>query len=231
MAWPGKEPTQEEILKSLGMTKEQFDAMKSKADKADTLEASLTTQGTEMASIKASLAALEGRVSAPPSRNNGGGNNEDGSGGAPNLRDWNEDADGAFTDRVKPLVGLTLTVQAELVFNRVFKRMTKQSPIYSTLEADAQALVSAQPLNVQINEAVVENCFKVAYANNASQIAADQLAKSGKFFMETGSNQGSGPIADGKKAQLTEAEKKAASQLGVTEDKYLEMKAGINIAG
>lgn len=224
MAWPGKVEAKDLI----GLSQEELATKLAEINTALTAAQAATTkveaQELEMTGIKASLAALEGRVQQPVVVNNQSGNQNE-------LPDWGDDANAAFRARINPLVGVTLNVQAELAFQKVAKRLYKQNSKYELLEADVEKFLSKQPLQARTNEEVIENAFKIVYADNIDQIQKDQNARSGKFFIESASNQGTPPKdeSDPNKA-LSPAELKIATGMGISPETYLKSKQSITVS-
>src|SRR3954465_1132346 len=97
--FPGK--TKEQIKEILA----SFDAVKAKAAEVDTVKAELSNTTGELATLKTKLQELENKRVTPPNNPN-----------PPERPDWGEDADAAFNDRVKPIVGMSLSLQAEVIY-------------------------------------------------------------------------------------------------------------------
>lgn len=228
MAWR-QEKSQEEIIKeALGITTEEA---KAKLAELDIVKASLAAKDTEIATMNNNLATLttevtelkkNQKVQEPPKND-------------PQqhvLRDWMEDADGAFQDRVKPVVGLSLDVKAEVVLDRVIRKV-ERDPRYSLFEKEFKDLVKSGDLVARGQEAFVQNCWDVVVGRHVNDIMRDQAAGKGTYFVESGRNQSNGGTQPEKKPVdfMTEDEKKEAARFGLTPEQWLKSRGGIKFVG
>jgi hypothetical protein len=233
--------TKEQILAEMfpGKTEEQikemvssFDTLKAKADKVDGLETNLATMTNDLTTTRTKLQELEaGRNNQNQNQNQNQSQNQN------TKPDWGEDADAAFNDRSRPLVNLTLDTRAEVIYDRVVRRLETDDPYFSKFRKEFDELLKQEknPAN-RASEAYVENCYNVVYARHRNEILRDVRAGSGDFFIETGRGQGGNQDLSGgnridTSKTLTDEEKKEAAKFGVSPEKWLETRNKIKFVG
>lgn len=221
MAW-GKELTKDEAYKALGLTEQEILDLKAKAAKVDTLEQENTRISSEVNTVRESLAALEGRITTPTTNTQ---NNN--SSATPTLTGWDEDPEQAFAQRTAPVAALAMDVRAKLNFREVTDRLVAQNPVYAKLSEEVRKMLEKEAPNVRAHEPVIENAYKIAFANNYEQIQKDQATKSGKYFMESGTNQ-TVRVEETPTQGLSAADKEQATKFGLSEDAYLKAKQSLN---
>lgn len=214
--FPGK--TKEQIKEMIA----SFDALKTKAGEVDTVKAELSNTTGELATLKAKLAALENKPNPNPNPNP-----------AVERPDWGEDADAAFNDRVKPIVGMSLALQAEVIYDRVVNKLEREDPYFPKLRKEFDEMLSKETnLASKANQMYVENCYNVVFSRHRNEIMRDVRAGTGEFFVETGKGQGGNtpPPPDTSKT-LSEEEKREAAKFGLTPEKWLETRNKIKFVG
>lgn len=221
--FPGK--TEEQIKEMLA----SFEEIKTKAAKVDTLETNFATANTELAQVREKLTALEAG-----NRNNNNNNNNNNNQNEPDYN-WAEDADDAFNKRAKPLVGMTLGLQAELVYDRVVGKLEKEDPYFPVLRKEWDEMLGKEKnLQNKASQLYIENCYNVVFARHRNEIFRDRDAKSGTYFIETGRNQANNNtnvnIVDNSKT-LSDEEKKEAAKFGVSPEKWLETRNKMKFVG
>lgn len=220
--FPGK--TKEQIKEILA----SFDAVKAKADKVDKLETDFATVTTDLAATKTKLQTLEA------GRNQNQNQNQNQSQNQNERPDWGEDADAAFNDRVKPIVGMSLSLQAEVIYDRVVNKLEREDPYFPKLRKEFDEMLSNEKnLANKASQQYVENCYNVVFARHRNDILRDVRAGAGDYFIETGRGQSGGntpPPPDNTKV-LTEEEKREAKKFGLSEEKWLETRNKIKFVG
>jgi hypothetical protein len=224
--------TKEEILKETfpGKTEQEikdmiasFDAVKAKAAEVDTVKAELSNTTGELATLKTKLQELENKRVTPPNNPN-----------PPERPDWGEDADAAFNDRVKPIVGMSLSLQAEVIYDRVVNKLEREDPYFPKLRKEFDEMLAKDTnLANKASQTYVENCYNVVFARHRNEIMRDVKAGNGEYFVETGRSQGGGgnpPPPDTTKT-LSEEEKREARKFGLTDEKWLETRNKIKFVG
>ena len=231
MAWPPKVDAQE----LLGLSKEEFTKKVTEINtaleqsKAATEAAAAAT--SQVTAIQEQMAKLEGRMPVQPV-------NTTTTDSAPTtLTRWDEDAEKAFNERmqgvVTPLVQVAMNTQAKMTFSEVAARMAAKDPKYKLVQKLAQELVAKQPIGLQVREDIIENCFKVTFADNFEQIAKDQQARSGAFYMESAVNVGQPSTEDTRppEEKLSQREKDIAAKMGISAKAYAEAKSTMTVEG
>lgn len=231
--------TKEQILAELfpNKTEDQlkemvssFDSIKAKADKLDEVNGNLANITGELAQTKTRLQELEagGNKNQNNNNNNNNNNNEN------ERPDWGVDADAAFKDRATPLVGMTLKLQAEVIYDRVVAKLEREDPYFSKLRKEFDEMLSKETnLANKANQMYVENCYNVVFSRHRNEIMRDVRAGTGEFFIETGRGQGGGnnpPPPDTSKT-LSEEEKREAAKFGLTPEKWIETRNKIKFVG
>ncbi len=232
MAWPPKVDAKE----LLGLSKEEFESkvaeINTALSQAKTATAAAEAATTQVTAIQEQMAKLEGRLTAPQPVANTMINNQD----APFTR-WDEDAEKAFNERmagvVTPLVQVAMNTQAKMAFSEVAARMGAKDSKYKLVQKLAQELVLKQPIGLQVREDIIENCFKVTLADNFEQIAKDQQARSGSFYMESAINVGQPTVEDTRlpEEKLSQREKDIAAKMGISAKAYAEAKSTMIMEG
>jgi hypothetical protein len=224
--FPGK--TKEQIKEILA----SFDAVKAKADKVDSVEATLSNTTGELATVKAKLSALEAK-----NQNNNNNNNNINNNNVVERPDWGEDADAAFSDRVKPVVGMTLSLQAEVIYDRVVNKLERDDPYFPKLRKEFDELLAKETnLGNKASQAYVENCYNVVFARHRHEIMRDVRAGNGEYFIETGRGQGGNQTLDSSNRTdptktITEEERREAAKFGLTPEKWMETRNKIKFVG
>lgn len=222
--FPGK--TKEQIKEMIA----SFDSIKAKADKVDTAEANLSNTTGELATLKAKLAEIEaGRRTQQTATTTQ----------TVERPDWGEDADAAFNDRVRPIVGMSLSLQADVIYDRVVNKLERSDPYFELpkLRKEFDEMLKKETnLANKANQMYVENCWNVVFSNHRNEIIRDVKAGNGEYFVETGRGQGGNTIISGENKTdttkvLTEEEKREAKKFGLSEDKWLETRNKIKFVG
>lgn len=220
--FPGK--TKEQIKEMIA----SFDTLKTKAGEVDTVKAELSNTTGELATLKAKLADIEAGNNKNQNNNNNHNNNNE------NERpDWGVDADAAFKDRATPIVGMTLKLQAEVIYDRVVAKLEREDPYFPKLRKEFDEMLSKETnLASKANQMYVENCYNVVFSRHRNEIMRDVRAGTGEFFVETGKGQGGNtpPPPDTSKT-LSEEEKREAAKFGLTPEKWLETRNKIKFVG
>jgi hypothetical protein len=235
MAWPGKVEAEELIgltKEALGKKLEEINGALAQAAEAKT---AATAAGVEVTAIKEQMALLEGRIAtaATVKATSTNGNSTENT----ELPRWDENADAAFEARlsrvVGPIVSATVQNQSRFIISDVSQRMIAKDSRYKLVEDIARRLIANQPPALQVREDIVENCFKVALADNISAIETDRAAKTGKFYTESSVNGGQGPTEDIRPLEdrLSVREKEIAGKMGLTLKAYADAKATLNVVG
>ena len=218
--FPGK--TKEQIKEMIA----SFDTLKTKAGEVDTVKAELSNTTGELATLKARLADIEAGKREPVKEST-----------TDERPDWGVDADAAFKDRATPLVGMTLKLQAEVIYDRVVAKLEREDPYFSKLRKEFDEMLSKETnLANKANQMYVENCYNVVFSRHRNEIMRDVRAGTGEFFIETGRGQGNNQTLNGENKTdttktLTEEEKREAKKFGVTEEKWLETRNKIKFVG
>jgi hypothetical protein len=219
--FPGK--TKEQIKEMLA----SFDAIKAKADKLDTTEASLSNITGELAQTKTKLLEIEAGKRTQQTQTTT----------TVERPDWSEDADAAFNDRVKPLVGMSLSLQAEVIYDRVVNKLEREDPYFPKLRKEFDEMLTKDTnLANKASQVYVENCYNVVFARHRNEIMRDVKAGSGEYFVETGRGQGNNQTLDSNNRPdptktLTEEEKREAAKFGLTPEKWMETRNKIKFVG
>lgn len=227
--------TKEQILAELfpNKTEEQlkemvssFDSIKAKADKLDEVNGNLANITGELAQTKTKLQELEAGRREPvkePSTDE--------------RPDWGVDADAAFKDRATPIVGMTLKLQAEVIYDRVVNKLERDDPYFPKLRKEFDELLAKETnLANKANQMFVENCYNVVFAKHRNEIMRDVRAGSGEFFVETGKGQGGNTVVGGgdkpdASKVISEEEKREAAKFGLTPEKWMETRNKIKFVG
>lgn len=251
MAWRNNK-NEEVSLEDLGV--KDVDELKTRLAKVAeleatnaTLSATSQTQAGELNTLKASLADLEGRVSAlPPQNNNNGGNGNNGRVEIPSVAD---DENAAFAVRMAPLQEQQMVTTAMIVEDRVLRRLAAADPLFPKLEAEVRQLISGTALQLRANtapqkdnktiaEQVIENAYLIVKGRHADQIRIDTLAGKGEFFLEparssTSSVIGSQTPTDLTVTTLSEDDKKVIAKMGIKPETYVQLvnQGGPNMGG
>lgn len=218
--FPGK--TKEQIKEMIA----SFDTLKTKAGEVDTVKAELSNTTGELATLKAKLADIEAGKREPVKEST-----------SDERPDWGVDADAAFKDRATPLVGMTLKLQAEVIYDRVVAKLEREDPYFSKLRKEFDEMLSKETnLANKANQMYVENCYNVVFSRHRNEIMRDVRAGTGEFFIETGRGQGNNQTLNGENKTdttktLTEEEKREAKKFGLTEEKWLETRNKIKFVG
>lgn len=224
--------TKEQILAELfpNKTEDQlkemvssFDSIKAKADKLDEVNGNLANITGELAQTKTRLQELEAGGKREPIKET-----------VDERPDWGVDADAAFKDRATPIVGMTLKLQAEVIYDRVVAKLERDDPYFPKLRKEFDELLLKETnIANKANQMYVENCYNVVFAKHRNEIMRDVRAGSGEFFVETGRGQGGNnppPPPDNSKT-LSEEEKREAAKFGLTPEKWLETRNRIKFVG
>lgn len=218
--FPGK--TKEQIKEMIA----SFDTLKTKAGEVDTVKAELSNTTGELVTLKAKLADIEAGNREPVKEST-----------TDERPDWGVDADAAFKDRATPLVGMTLKLQAEVIYDRVVAKLEREDPYFSKLRKEFDEMLSKETnLANKANQMYVENCYNVVFSRHRNEIMRDVRAGTGEFFIETGRGQGNNQTLNGENKTdttktLTEEEKREAKKFGLTEEKWLETRNKIKFVG
>lgn len=218
--FPGK--TKEQIKEMIA----SFDTLKTKAGEVDTVKAELSNTTGELATLKAKLADIEAGKREPVKEST-----------TDERPDWGVDADAAFKDRATPLVGMTLKLQAEVIYDRVVAKLEREDPYFSKLRKEFDEMLSKETnLANKANQMYVENCYNVVFSRHRNEIMRDVRAGTGEFFIETGRGQGNNQTLNGENKTdttktLNEEEKREAKKFGLTEEKWLETRNKIKFVG
>lgn len=224
----GRQSSEEVIKETLGLTAEEA---KAKLAELETIRGQLAAKDTELATMNNNLATLTSTVEELK-KNQKVQEPEKKDPQEPQLTDWMDDADGAFRDRVKPVIGLTLSTKAEVVMDRVIRKV-ERDPRFNLFEKEFKDLVKTGNLTAQAEEAFVQNCWDVVVGRHVNDIMRDQAAGKGTYFVESGRNQSNGGSQPEKKPAdfMTEDEKKEAARFGLSPEQWLKSRGGIKFVG
>ena len=215
--FPGK--TKEQIKEMIA----SFDELKTKAAEVDKVKGDLSNITGELAQTKTRLQELEAGGKREPIKET-----------VDERPDWGVDADAAFKDRATPIVGMTLKLQAEVIYDRVVAKLERDDPYFPKLRKEFDELLSKETnIANKANQMYVENVYNVVFARHRNEIMRDVRAGTGEFFVETGRGQGGNnppPPPDNSKT-LSEEEKREAAKFGLTPEKWLETRNKIKFVG
>jgi len=228
MPWTrkGQEIDIDEFFKTtFGGTPEE---VKAKLDKIDSVETTVTAIKTAAEEQKNGINEIKTIVSAyatkePPKNNNGGGDASGGGDTKVETIDWSEDADGAFNQRVTPLVVGTLETRALISKRMAIDEINKKHPDvpFDLLADDINAIADKSRLADRAQEQFWKNIYYKVKGEKQDEILRDRAQRSGKFFVETGSSVR--VETDIKKEPvLSDEQKKIAKGLGISEKVYAE---------
>lgn len=226
MAWNNK-PDKDELAKE--MFGEDAAAVKAKLAKLESIETAVKESRTTIERQNALIETLtnnikEMRVTSPyeptqqpqpqPQPTN-------------QRIDWSEDADGAFNQRVAPLAAATLQTSSSLARREAMESLNDQYHDWYLFAGEIDELSKNSPMNQKVQPEFWKNCYFVAKGKHHDEIIRDQNMKSGKFYVETAGNS---VVIDNKKDKidadsLTEQEKKVALGMGLSLERYAEIKA------
>ena len=237
MGWNDRtKPNFEEIF---GMKEEDIKTTLAEAktlkEKNTALENTVSTQTTELQTVKAGLAALEERIKQTPNNNNEE-NNGNRNVQIPSVTD---DEDAAFATRLAPMYEQNLLTNYRITKNEVFSSLRASDPFFSKLEADVTKLLEANPLAMRGGpqaEQVIRNAYFVVKGQKADQIANDIRAGKGEFFIESARN-GNSSMNNMNENQtdpnkLSPEEEALIARMGVSKDTYLKTRnSGVNMSG
>lgn len=218
--FPGK--TKEQIKEMIA----SFDSIKAKADEVDKVKGDLSNITGELAQTKTKLQELEAGRREPVKDSS-----------TEERPDWGVDADAAFKDRATPIVGMTLKLQAEVIYDRVVNKLERDDPYFPKLRKEFDELLAKETnLANKANQMYVENCYHVVFARHRNEIMRDVRAGSGEFFVETGKGQGGNTVVDGGNKTdsskiISEEEKREAAKFGLTPEKWMETRNKIKFVG
>ena len=244
MAWGEKDKdrkgkTTEELF---GMSEEELKAQilgtKELPAKLEALQTETNTKFTDLTTKMDNLISTVGKAleTRTGSESNSEMNEGDEGRKRTGLRRWDEDADGAFLDRTKPLAGLALSAKADIVKDQVLRRLSYHTTMKDGREVDGplhkeiEEELAKQPLEARINPEFVKNCYNVVVGRHADEIQNDAIKGSGKFFVESvGSSSGAGSHGEDnskKKPEdrLSAKELDYAKKLRITPEQYLAQK-------
>lgn len=136
-----------------------------------------------------------------------------------------DNEDQAFSERMTPLYLQTLELKADIVLDRVSKRFAD----WNKFEKEISELLKNTPVQARQHEGTVENAYYIAVGKKRPEIVRDTLAQKGEYFMESGTNTGNNGTTENKTAeqQLSKDEIAMAAKYGITPEKWLEQKKGI----
>lgn len=139
----------------------------------------------------------------------------------------------ALTDPVKaakviadrqmaPLVAAQINTSSQLLRKQIFDDDPQRYEYYTgDFKAAVDKLIDGLPLNQKNNPDAIKNCYAVAAFDKSQEIKEGKL----KSRFAAVSTSSTGTVDTSKKeVELTDAEKRAASVLGVKESDYAEMK-------
>jgi hypothetical protein len=136
----------------------------------------------------------------------------------PKLREWSEDADGAFQDRAAPIVGTVLETRAMIAKRNVMDNINAQYHDWHLFNDEIEEISKGSPLQSKVQEEFWRNCYFAVKGKHHDDIIRDQNQKSGKFWLEPASSavmMRDEPEKKDPVDMLTAEEKKIAEGLGV----------------
>lgn len=206
---PADEPSFEDVF---GMSKEDFDAMKSEGEANKAKVAELSTKVGEIDDLKTQLAALK----APPARQVSD---------SPAPINFFEDPDGAMAQRMGPLAAVALQTQAGLAEmnarGRFGKDFTRWGEEISTLAASHTNLADKG------NPTFWENIVNMVRGRHAGEIE-ESAAKGQFYFTEQPGGSSGGGSSETPESKLSASELKAASKFGMTAKEFLDAQQYVN---
>lgn len=218
MAW--KEKTPEEIL---GMSQEEFKAKLAKIEQFESkfgeITELITKQNEGITALGESVKSI--KVTSPYAEQNRQTDPNNDPNKKPQLRAWDEDADGAFADRTAPLINLTLDTRGAVARRSVQDEMQSKYSDWHLFAQEIDELAKNEPLSAKAQEGFWRNVYYVVKGKHAEEIAQDQINKTGKFYTESANS-----ITVKKEEQkspedsLTDEQKKYAAKMGVSLTDY-----------
>lgn len=252
MAWPNRDVNYQE---EFGVaSKEELKARLAKLTQLETdnqmLNTTVTTQSGELNTVKASLAALEGRLTELTTNNNQNNNNNNNNNNNQNVSipSVTDDENAAFAIRMAPLQESTMENTALILEDRILRRIAAQDPLFSKMENEVRDLLSKTPLAMRANmsrtkdsktiaEQVIENAYFVVKGRKADQIRTDSIAGKGEFFVEparSSGNTGNTNEPTEKSVQtLTDEDRRIISKMNIKPETYVKLinDGGPNMGG
>lgn len=243
MAWPGGREV--DYKTEFGVAnKEELLAKLAKVTELETanttLKNTVETQVGEVNTVKASLAALEGKFAeltpANQNQNNNQNQNQNQNVEIPSV---SEDEDAAFASRMAPLWQRTLETQASFNKMDVVNRLKSSDPYFSRLEKEFNELLKTIPLQQAghvSGSQIMENAYHVVRSRHMDQILQDTKAGKGDFFIESASNSGNGGNGRSNDTtdpnKLTPDDELVIARMGISKEAYLKSKqSGVNMSG
>lgn len=138
------------------------------------------------------------------------------------LTDPKEAARRTFEDQSKGLVEATINNQSQTLRRQIFddnpneyEYYTKENPEF---KAQVDALIDQQPLNIRSNPEAIKNAYAIIAHRKAQEIKEGKLKS--RFAATSTSSTGTTSSKDKDTIVLTDLQKKAAKNLGISEEDY-----------
>ena len=188
----------EVVKEAFGMDADEIKAqlaeLKSIKETVDGVKTLASAQTGTLTAIQESIAKISTPYSGGGNNNAGGNNggtgNNDGQRKEP--RRWDEDADGAFTDRTAPIIAGVLDTRAMIAKREAIDEINgdpryKDVPFH-TLAKEIEEYTKTATLEQKAQPRYWTNVYKVCLSEKRDEIERDKAAKSGRFYVESASS-------------------------------------------
>jgi len=238
MAWFKKDEADlPEALK--GKTQEEIQQMLARASELETENAALKTSNAEtnsrFESFGNTLQELNSKIEGLTTKTPAGGGGDGGGGGAEPASFLTE-PDRAFAERAAPIVGLLLNTSAALAKQQALasaqmrqrtQKNNSDGMLFERFDDEIMALAKTCTPNQLASPATWTHLFYNVKGRHADEIVTQNVEKKGEFFVESAIRTSSTEVAP--KDTLTEQEKRIATKMGVTPERYLEQKKAMTV--